>query len=161
MMRPAMDSGGHNEELSETLSVRATDGEIQSWSLRAAFRADGDWLVRLTDTGNGAWEAEDVDVFWAFSAVRTEAEARGFRFLVVGARPEYWPTAMSSQMGGGLQVQARYQSGVRNILRALVASVSRRHGYRYVFAPARASKVCTAAEQAAYRERWLAWCRPR
>ncbi|WP_433562889.1 hypothetical protein ACQP1O_36505 [Nocardia sp. CA-151230] len=119
------------------------------------------WRVALADETGGECVAVDDDVFHGFAAVRKVPEGSGFRFLVVGARREFWPTGMSSQMGGGIDLWARYLCGLRNILRSLKVVLSRDRGYRYIFAPAPASKVCSAEAQCAYREQWADKFRPK
>lgn len=146
-------------ECRDLVAVRSPDGHIQRWSVTARALVTGRWRVMLTDGAGGEWVAESDDVFDGFAAVRKLPEGSGFRFLVVGARPEYWPTPMSSGMGGGFELWARYRCGLRNVFRTAIAGVSRGRGYRYIFSPAPASKVSTVEQQHAYREQWLAWSR--
>ncbi|MEU8899142.1 hypothetical protein [Nocardia sp. NPDC048505] len=138
------------------MAVRAPDKRIESWSVTTRIAEANRWLVTLTDPAGVEWTAVGEDVFEGFAEARKPLESSGFRFLVVGARPEYWPTGMSGDMGGGFDLWARYRCGFRNVFRTAIAIITRERGYRYIFAPAPARKVTTAERQLAYRERWLA-----
>ncbi len=144
----------YRDMFGEEISVRAPDGAVQAWSLQVSMNGHGDWRVRLSDSGDGEWEGDGHDVFDAFAVARSEPESRGFRFLVVGARPDCWPSGMRSQMDGGLQVYVHYNSALQRLIHDLADVFSRRGLLRYVFAPAPISKVGTAQEQAAFRKRW-------
>lgn len=139
--------------LREEITVITDQSEKKVWPLSADF--DGsEWCVRVASDTGGGWEGSGADLFDAFRALRKEPESQGIRFLVSGARVNFWPTPMSSQAGGG-RVVAHYKSAVLMVAQNLIGYISPRFVYRYIFSPASASKVGTVGEQDAYREEWM------
>ncbi|MEV0029843.1 hypothetical protein [Nocardia sp. NPDC050793] len=150
----AMDVADNSEVSVEEIPVLTPDGEMQRWTVWVRQNDDADYCVRLTDGQGTHWDADGGDVFDAFAAVRSEPGARGFRFLVVGARLDCWPSGMSSSMSGGVLVYRHYRSALQRLVHDLVDVVSRRGTRRYIFDAAPVSRVATAAEQATFREQW-------
>lgn len=139
----------------EQIPACTTDGDAQTWTLKFSCHTSGlDYLVHLSDADGGEWEGFGHNVFSAFADARSEPEAHGFRFLVIGARPDYWPSGMSSSMGGGVALYRHYPSALRRLVGDLVDVVMRRGSTRYMFDPAPLSKVATASEQKVFRAQW-------
>ncbi|MEU2254854.1 hypothetical protein [Nocardia xishanensis] len=149
-----MNVADNSDVFVDEIPVLTPDGEIQRWTVRARQSDDDDCHMRLAGGFGEHWDAKGADVFDAFAAVRREPEARGFRFLVVGARPDCWPSGMSSSMSGGVLVYRHYRSALQRLVHDLIDVVSRRGTRRYIFDAAPVSRVATAEEQAAFREQW-------
>ncbi|GAA4628681.1 hypothetical protein GCM10023196_046060 [Actinoallomurus vinaceus] len=143
------------DELREEISVLTPHGDPETWSVVAVAEDSGEWRVEASDKNRRVWTGSGSDLFDAFRALRENPEAQGFRFLVVGARIDSWPTQMSRQMGGGAELVIRYRSPTLMLISNLLGYLRLRLPYRYIFSPAPASKVGTVAEQDAYQEEWL------
>lgn len=142
-----------SNRLTEEISVLSPRGDVESWSLTAVGEETGEWRVEASDVRGGVWTGVGSHLFDAVCDLRAAPEARGFRFLIAGARVDSWPTSMSIQMHGGCLVLTRHRPA-RMVLTNLFRLLSRDSAHRYVFSAAPASKVGTVAQQKAYREEW-------
>ncbi|MGX1811026.1 hypothetical protein ACWIGI_35350 [Nocardia sp. NPDC055321] len=147
------DTDGYEDWYPVGIQVCTTQGDARTWTVKVGCHASRrDYLVFLDDGREGEWRGVGFNVFEAFAAARSEPEGLGFRFLVVGARPEFWPSGMSSDMGGGVLLYRHYPSVVRRVVGELTDLVLRRSPLHHMFDPAPLSRVATAAEQRAFRD---------
>jgi hypothetical protein len=136
----------------EHISVRDSLGRVQTWEILALFESST-WNVKATDASGVIWEASGESLFDAFGILREAPEAQGYRFLVVGARVDCWPTRMSDA-AGGVKLVTHPRSGAVMVIRNLAGYVFPKYIYKYIFSPASAMRVGTVAEQSSYRESW-------
>jgi hypothetical protein len=80
------------------LDVVSAEGVVHRARVSVATRPP--WWLRLA-FGGREYAAEADDLFECLRMVRAELEPEGWRICCLGARPDVFPSGMSSQMSGG------------------------------------------------------------